>query len=212
MRANKSLLTLLLLIGLTTFLSAHPHMMLTSRCTVRWEGEQLSGIQLDWEFDKFFSADIIGSFDLDNNRVFDEEETGEIYQYAFSNLENYHYFVFFREGDRRFFADEIRDFSASCRDGILTYSFFIPLERFSGREIHIAVYDYSFFCQVRYDKDEPVLLDYRQDLVRPEFSTGENKDYPVYYDPYAPASDLTIHEKWFPGLETFYPVEISVVF
>ena len=40
-----------------------------------------------------------------------------------------------------------------------------------------------------------------------QFSLVENKDYPVYYDPFAPPGDNTVHEKWRPGLETAYPEE-----
>jgi ABC-type uncharacterized transport system substrate-binding protein len=187
-------------------------MSITNRCIVHWDGDRLSSIQLEWDFDKYFSAEIIQGYDLNADGRFDEVELKEIYLFAFSNLEKYHYFAFFREGEERFTPGSVENFSARYQDRVLTYSFYFPLKDYQSRELYIAIYDYSFFCQVRYDEETPVILQYDKDLLKPEFSIGENKDYPVYYDPYAPSSDMTLHKKWRPGLETFIPREIHIEF
>ncbi len=194
-------------------LTAHPHMMLTSRCALHFENDLIKGIKLEWEFDKFFSADIRFSFDADKNGTYDKDETNEVYKFAFSNLEKYNYFTFFREKDHRFTPDRVEDFSVwNIDDETVAYSFYIPLNNFTGNELNIAVYDYSFFCNVSYDEKNPVVLDMTGCTVSPEFKLAENRDYPVYYDPFAPASDLSLHDKWRPGLETFYPTEIQIEF
>lgn len=188
-------------------------MMLTSRCTVHFEDDKIKGITLEWEFDKFFSTDMKFSYDQDKNGLYDETETAEVFQYAFSNLKKYNYFTFFREGDKRFTPDEVKDFTVwNVDDETLAYSFYLPLDDFNGRELNIAVYDYSFFCHVGYDEEIPVTLDLKNSSVKPEFTLEENQDYPVYYDPFAPMSDLSIHEEWHPGLKTFYPTEIQIEF
>lgn len=211
MHQMKSLL-LFIFFCAAQLLTAHPHMSITNRCIVHWDGDNLSGIQLEWDFDKYFSADIIQGYDLNADGEFDKEELKEIYQFAFSNLEKYHYFAFFREGEDRFIPEGVEDFNARYKDRVLTYSFFIPLDDYHGRDLYIAVYDYSFFCQVQYDEKAPVALRYDPDLLNPKFSIKENRDYPVYYDPYASTSDMTTYDKWFPGLQTFIPSEIHIEF
>ncbi|OQY30774.1 MAG: hypothetical protein B6241_15360 [Spirochaetaceae bacterium 4572_59] len=210
MKTKYILPVLILLISLQQ-LSAHPHMMLTSRCTVHMEKDLIKGITLEWEFDKFFSADTRFYYDQDKNGIYDDAETAEVFQYAFSNLKKYNYFTFFRVGDKRFTPNNVTDFTVwNIDDETLAYSFYIPLDNFNGNELNIAVYDYSFFCHVSYDEENPVRLDLTDCTEKPVFSLEENKDYPVYYDPFAPMSDLSIHEKWRPGLKTFYPTEIQI--
>ena len=193
-----------------TLLYAHPHMMLTNRCTVHGTEGKLKGITLEWELDKFFSADIRYNFDTDQNGVYNEEETAFVFRNAFSNLKKYNYFVFFRQGDTRESPEVVENFQVrNGKDGTVIYSFFIPLENYKNKELNIAVYDYSFFCHVLHEEEYPVVLDFSGGEV-PTYRLQENRDYPVYYDPFAPATDLTLHTKWRPGLETFYPVEIQI--
>lgn len=210
---KRTILPILFLLASIQPLSAHPHMMLTSRCTVHFEEDNIKGITLEWEFDKFFSTDMIFSYDLDKNGLYDKTETAEVFQYAFSNLKKYNYFTFFRVGDRRFTPEDVEDFTVwNIDDETLAYSFYIPLDDFSGKELNIAVYDYSFFCHVSYDEKTPVTLDMKDSSVDPVLTLEENQDYPVYYDPFAPMSDLSIHKEWRPGLKTYYPTEIQIVF
>lgn len=194
------------------FLIAHPHLAITSRCTIHWDKDCICGIELEWDFDKYFSADIVQGYDLDSNGIFDEAELKEIYQFAFSNLEKYHYFTFFRKGSDRFTPEKVENFNAWYKDRVVTYSFFLPLDNFVGNTLHIAVYDYSFFCQVRYNEENPVSLYFDDTIVQPKYLISENNDYPVYYDPVAPSSDMTLHDKWHPGLKTFIPREIHIEF
>jgi ABC-type uncharacterized transport system substrate-binding protein len=193
--------------------SAHPHMILTNRSIVHWENGTIRGVTLEWEFDRFFSADIMFSYDVDKNGLYDKTETAEVFQYAFSNLKKYNYFVFFREGSRRFIPDRVENFAVRNKDDeTLIYSFYLPLDNFTGSELNIAVYDYSFFCHVLYDEENPVEMDFGDKPVEAWFELTENRDYPVYYDPFAPATDMSLHEAWRPGLETFYPTEIQIGF
>jgi ABC-type uncharacterized transport system substrate-binding protein len=187
--------------------------MLTSRSIIHFENNRIKGVTLEWEFDKFFSADISFSFDADRNGTYDKDETNEVYKFAFSNLEKYNYFAFFRQQDRRFTPDRVEKFTVwNVDDETAAYSFYIPLDNYTGKELNIAVYDYSFFCNVSYDEEDPVELDIIDSSVTPEYKLVENRDYPVYYDPFAPATDMSLHDKWRPGLETFYPTEIQVEF
>ena len=186
-------------------------MMLTSRCTISGREGSVTEVTMEWEFDKFFSADVNFNFDEDKDGSFDPNETERVFQYAFSNLKKYNYFVFFRVGGQRFSPKEVEDFAVWNKDGeTMVYSFTIPLEDIRGNELAIAVYDYSFFCHVTYDEEAPVKFLLPSGTVPFTYELKENRDYPVYYDPFAPATDLTLHQEWRPGLKTFYPTEIQI--
>jgi len=193
-------------------LSAHPHMSLTSRFEFRWEGEKLSGVYLEWSFDKFFSADIIRAYDANRDGKFDAREQKNVYQKAFIYCAEYKFFTFIRQGDKRANPTEVKDFSAAIRDDIIVYRFFVDLSAYAGPDIHLAAYDYTFFCAIPYADKDPVALKYDPELLDVSFEIGENKKYPIYYNPQGAADDTTIYYAWKKGLLTFYPKEVHIRF
>ncbi len=190
---------------------AHPHMFLTSRAEFVWEGPRLSGCWLDWTFDRFFSADLM-SFDANGDGAFNASETRKVYENAFIYLKNYYYFTFIRQGNNRWNPKGVSGFSVRQTDGRVTYRFFIDLSGATPGEISLAVYDYTFFCDIRGPDGDPVKLTYDPSFVAPSFTIAENKDYPVYYNPLGTADDTTVYYTWKKGLETYYPREIRITY
>ncbi len=193
-------------------LYAHPHIFIDCSVEFVWEKTDLKGFYVEWEFDRFFSADIIRSFDTDRNGVFDAQETRKIFQSAFSNLKNFHYFTFIRQGKQRTSPASVSQFSVSQKNGQVIYRFFVELSRFPKGDLFVAIYDYTFFCDVRFREKSPVKLTYDPAYVKPSYLLQENRDYPVYYDPLSPASDTRIYTEWRKGLMTFYPKEIKITY
>lgn len=193
-------------------LSAHPHMFLTSTEEFVWENDRLSGCSIEWTFDQFFSADIIQAYDRDGNGKFDASETKEVYNGAFINLKNYYYFTFIRQGKNRMNPPSVSKFSAGIRGQKMWYRFFIDLSKTEFGEICLSVYDYTFFCDIRYPDADPVKLTYDSELVKPSYQIVENKDYPVYYNPLGAVDDNTIYYTWKKGLQTYYPREIRITY
>jgi ABC-type uncharacterized transport system substrate-binding protein len=188
-------------------LFAHPHMSLTASCDFVWKGAALSGVFIDWAFDPYFSADIIRGYDSNKDGAFDAKETKDVYDHAFQNLKNYYYFTFIRQGSKRANPKTVSDFSAYQKAGVLHYRFFVDLSPYKG-ELAVAVYDYTYFCAIDYDKDKPFSFDWDESALRPRAEIAENKKYPVYYNPAGAADDTTVYYKWKKGLLTIYPQEI----
>ncbi len=194
------------------FLFAHPHMLVFASCELEFDGDALRGFWVELEFDSFFSGEIIWGYDEDGNRIFDERETANLYGTAFSSLGEYNYFVFLREGAKRFSPERVESFSARCEGPEkLFYRYFIPLEGGVGRDFFIAIYDFSYFCAVRYQEEDYIL----RSGTEPGgfgYDLEENRDYPVYYNPKGKVTDKTLYDRWAPGLNTFIPVEIHVTY
>ncbi len=193
-------------------LQAHPHMSITSRFEFVWEGEKLSGVYLEWTFDQFFSADIIQAYDADADRKLSSAEQKLVYQKAFINIENYHFFTFIRQGDKRTNPGSVKEFSAWIKGDVLVYRFFVDLSAYQGGDLYFANYDYTFFFAVPYAEQDPVKLRFDPEIVDASCEIVENKKYPVYYNPMGAADDTTVYYAWRKGLLTFYPKEIHVAF
>lgn len=185
-------------------------MSFSSRFTFVWEGSALSGVKMEWTFDKFFSADIINGYDSDKNGKFNEKESKAVYDNAFIYCKNYYYFTFIRVGPKRYNPESIRNFSASIQDGSLVYRFFVDLSAYQDGDIFISVYDYTFFCDIPYAKTDMVIFHHDPDLITPSFTLEENKHYPMYYNPMGAVDDKTVYHTWKKGLVTFYPREIHL--
>ncbi len=210
---TKILVILLCLIMLTpALLSAHPHMFLTSTGEFMWDKDRLAGCWIEWEFDQFFSADIIQAYDRDGNGKFDASEIKEVYNGACINLKNYYYFTFIRQGKTRTNPPSVSGFTAGIRGQKMWYRFFIDLSKATPGELCLSVYDYTFFCDIRYPDASPVKLTYDPEFVQPLYSIVENKDCPVYYNPLGTVDDNTIYYTWKKGLETYYPREIRITY
>jgi len=188
-------------------LFAHPHMSLTACCEFVWKGSSLSGAYIDWAFDPYFSADIIRGYDSNKDGSFDAKETQAVYGHAFQNLKNYYYFTFIRQGTTRTNPKTVRDFSVYQESGVLHYRFFIDLSAYKG-ELSLALYDYTYYCAIDYDKDKPVTFDCDEAALHPRAEIVENKKYPVYYNPFGAIDDNTVYYTWKKGLLTIYPREI----
>jgi len=195
----------------SSFAWAHPHLFMTSATEFVWEKEKLTGFWLEWEFDLFFSADLIMNCDTDKNGSFSASEIKAVYNYGFINLKNYYYFTFIRQGQKRWSPPNVSNFTAGIRkENTVWYRFFIDLSTASKGDIAVAVYDYTFFCDIRPTEKSSVILNYDPAYINPTWKFVENKDFPVYYNPMGSVDDTTIYYEWKKGLETYYPKEIRI--
>ncbi len=197
-----------------SFVFAHPHMFFTSKIDFIFSGEKLTGAYVTWTFDRSFSADIIYGYDLNKDGKFSTAETSEVYDNAFTYSQNYYYFTFIRQGNKRTSPENVpkSKFFVRQNNGIVSYRFYVDLSEFTGREIYFACYDYTFFCDITYPEKGAVNFICDKTKLNPKFRVEENKDYPIYYNPFGPIYDTTIYYKWMPGLLTYYPKEIHIIF
>ncbi|MDC7220063.1 MAG: DUF1007 family protein [Spirochaetales bacterium] len=208
----------LLLSPLSLF--AHPHSYIFANCTLEFEEGKAKGLWVEFEFDSLFSGEVNFGFDQNRDGIFNERETAELEEYVFSSFKDFNYFTFIRMGKERYLPENVKHFSAR-QEGFesLIFRFFVPLEDFPHRDFHIALYDSSFFCSCRLNEEVP---DNRvtEDFFRttgtgiPDITVtvGKNKEFPVYYNPESPPTDLTTYSEWEPGLATYIPEEIHVQF
>lgn len=193
-------------------LYAHPHLFITAQVEFVWDDTRLLGAYQTWIFDRFFSSDIIQGFDEDNDGKFSPAEVRDVYENAFLHIKNYYYFTFIREGEKRTNPSTVSRFSVSNNDGIVSYRFYTDLSAYKSRSLHFAVYDYTFYCDFRYKKENPVLFTGHGNSIKPQYAITQNKNYPVYYDPFDTGDMTTVYYRWKPGLEVYYPKEILLTY
>ncbi|QQO10339.1 DUF1007 family protein [Breznakiella homolactica] len=212
-RHRKKIIAAVLFLLAPVFVFAHPHMFLESKVEFEYSGEECTGFWLEWTFDPYFSASIIQECDKDRNKRFSAEEAEYVYSYGFINLRKYGYFIYLRSGDNRVNPEGVEQFTPSIRNDRLVYRFFVNLKgKGYGKDFSVAIFDSTYFCAVRYPESGVVTVRQNGPGAAPRWERGENKKYPVYYNPFGASNDMTIYTAWRPGLETAYPDEIRVFF
>lgn len=185
-------------------------MQILSRSIFNFKNDKIEGVWSEWEFDAYFSADIIMGYDINVDGEFDEIETEEIYNNAFISLKDFNYFTFIRVGNDRTSPKSVSDFSVYIDDNKnVVYRFYISLEFLGKTDFYLSVYDFTYFCACFYQEVKPVSF-LGGENISPVFSIDKNEDFPIYFDPYAAPGDTTVHTEWKKGLNTLVIKEIHV--
>lgn len=201
---------LILLTIISTHIYSHPHMQILNRTSFEFNEDKIKGVWLEWEFDAYFSADIIMTYDINEDGIFDDKETIDVYNNAFISLKDFNYFTYIRTGDKRISPEEVKDFSVFTDDEKnLVYKFYVPLDYLDVNEFYLSVYDFSYFCACFYQEVEPVIF-MNSDNFEPSYNIAKNEEYPIYFDPYAGPGETTVYTEWEEGLNEIVVQEIHV--
>ena len=193
---------------LSKHLSAHPHMAIHTSCEFVFHDSNLKGVWVQYKFDRYFTSDLLYSFDLDQNSQFDTDETAEVYNNAFINLKNFGFFISIRKGEDRSSPEKVEQFSVFLDKERIVYRFYVSINGMKNGEIFLSVYDPTYFCSIFYREEDPVIFSGTGNPFNYEIL--ENRDYPVFYNPAAPMGSKTTYDTWQPGLQTYYPEEIHL--
>ena len=206
---KKQIILVLSLLLFQTSIFCHPHLFIDSKEEIVFENGKVQGLWLEWTFDEYFSSEQQFYYDWDQNNYYDEKETEALYNNVFINLKHYKFFTFIRQGRVRTYPDKVHNFKARQENGNLIYTFYIYLSTLEGNEFYLSLYDFTFFCAIE-TSIKNVKLTFDENTMNVTCDMEQNKEYPVYYDPYGSLDDDTVYEKWRPGLEVFYPYEIHI--
>ncbi len=144
-------LSFLLFFSLTASIFAHPHTFIDSVIECEFNESGISGFWINWSFDSMFATSIIMDFDRDRNGSFSESEIEDVRENAFSNLENFNYFIYITENRKTRRPITVTNFSASIVEKDIFYRFFVPYNSISKENqnsVIIAIYDDTFFCDI----------------------------------------------------------------
>jgi ABC-type uncharacterized transport system substrate-binding protein len=160
----------LLILGATA--SAHPHLFIKSRVEPMIDGEMLQGVTITWTWDKWWSMDVLTYCDLDGNNLLDDEEIEMVYRDFFSGVKEFGWFMQIRVNGERISIDKPEGFNAVVgTEGIVTYSFFIPLNVSSaaGKRVSVIFNDETIYTSFDL-KVELIDRDTLKDVIIKEFS------------------------------------------
>ena len=171
-------------------LLSHPHVFIDYTVNFVFDQNELTGVETQWIFDEMYSSILIQDYDANKDGKFSDREIITIKQDAFSNLENYNYFIYLSINSENFKVKSIENFSVDVYDNKVIYSFFIPWvvpATLSYKKIEICMYDETYYVDLLPLGDDPVRftnegsIDYKVKVFE---DTKTSRDYGEIY-PYS---------------------------
>ena len=101
---------------------ANPDVWVQSKFTYLVERGTVTGMDLEWHFDRYFSARTIAEFDADKSGTLDQAEVDALRSKAFDPLKEHDYYIHVWAGDE-IGQVELADFDARIVDETLVYGF-----------------------------------------------------------------------------------------
>ena len=175
-------LVFLLIIGITATVSGHAHVWIHGAVIIKFDEQGMSGFRHEWVMDEMFSTMLIHDHDKNMNKKLEPDEVKDLYENAFTNLENFEYFTHIKINGKPFSVKYVKDFNAKIVKDSIVYQFFIPCHVKADKEdkeVRIAIYDESFYTNITIVKDQVFLendsgYDCRYEIIK-------NKDDAFYY-------------------------------
>lgn len=199
-REMRSFLILSLII-LSNSLFAHPHVFIDIGLEIDSKDEAV----ISWTFDPIESGNKIYFFDDNGDGFLDEQETLNLYNESFRDLDEYNYFITIKDDYDTYPVKEVYDFKVSQDENRLTIFFSIKLPELKGsNKLSITHFDTSYFISFGDPDPEKIRLN---NLY---FAVLKNKSKPFYYDPAAGRSQVIDTSKPGPGYIKTYPTEIFI--
>jgi ABC-type uncharacterized transport system substrate-binding protein len=118
-------------------ITAHPHLFIDCKISFVFKGNCLEGFVVEWTFDSMFTESIFLDYDLNRNRVFDEQEARELEGEASYSLKNFGYFTCLRYNERLYPVEEVKDFEVYVENDRIVYRFFVPFHVEAGENFNI---------------------------------------------------------------------------
>ncbi len=178
-------ITLILLIVFCSILTSHPHLFLDSEIgIVVSEDNTITGIDVVWKFDQWWSMDVINESDLNRDGFLDEEEVALVYKYYFQAIMDFDFFTEIYINKKKHKITKVEQFNAVIeKDGNVSLRFIYPLKiepndtiKFDVRFNDPTIYA-SYNKTVKLNKNE--LLDFQNIKISTHGYYGVKAEFEV---------------------------------
>lgn len=157
-------------------LYSHPHLFIKPTVEFIKTGQKRGAIKIKWEWDKWWSRDIIRECDINKDGFFDKNETKLVYDDFFIGIKKFNYFMEIRLNGKRLNFNSVSNFSASVDSNkIASYTFIIPIkpEITDPMEVAICFNDKTIYAAF----DKEIILSANNDFTYSRISIKDSGYY-----------------------------------
>lgn len=120
---------------------AHPHIWVTAKAELAYEGGRLTGIRHSWRFDKSYSAYVTQGLDKNGDGRLSPEELQDLATTNTENLAEYAYFTKLKIAGKEQGFSTPREARMAMEDGRLSLTFVLPVASPTAQGKGIATFE-----------------------------------------------------------------------
>lgn len=160
---NGALLTCigLMLTSLPRTAQSHPHVWVSVKATVQYEGGRIVGLRQKWSFDDMYTAMAIQGLDANRDGTYTREELQELAQVNIDGLKEFGYFTYAKLGKTDVSLGQPADYWLDHTNGVLSLNFTMPLAEpvlANADGFQFSVYDETFYIAFDIANKEAIAL------------------------------------------------------
>jgi len=151
---------------------AHPHVWVTARTELVFNGPKLDSIRHVWQFDEAFTAFAIQGLDTDEDGNLTQEELQPLAKVNIESMKEFGYFTFVGVGDVEPEFKMPTEYWLDFNNGLLTLFYTLPLQTPiapGSEELTVEVFDPTFFVEFEMIEKEPVTVSNLPDSCKMAF-------------------------------------------
>jgi len=123
---------------------AHPHVWVDYYIDAVGGNGGITKVKFRWHFDDMFTSMIKETFHV---QTLGPKEIDTLEKGAFSNLKNYHYYIYIKADGVDYEPKDVTSFSAALKDKALEYTFTVPLPK-PAKKIEVSLFDPEFYVDI----------------------------------------------------------------
>ncbi len=122
--------SLLILLLCQTIAWSHAHVFIDYKLHAIVNESGITGVYVNWTFDKMFTAFVKKEFDLNKDNKLSKTEQQEVYKHSFLKWKEDNYFMILRHNQDKIAVPSAEKFSARLTEqgNSVQYTFFLPLD------------------------------------------------------------------------------------
>jgi ABC-type uncharacterized transport system substrate-binding protein len=155
-------LTLLAALATPGPAAAHPHVLVTSRSEIVYDGQgKLTAIRHAWTFDDMFSSFAIQGLDTNKDGTYSRDELQPLAQTNVESLKDFDYFTFVKLGGKQLLLAPPTDYWLDYGADRLTLHFTLPLntpQSQGQKALAVDIYDGTYFVAFSLDETAPATM------------------------------------------------------
>ena len=140
---------------------AHPHVFIENRVVFMFAADKIVALTQSWTFDEIFSDQLLQGFDANGDGAFDETESKAVGEGTLPNLKQFRYFNYIWIDGQDVGPLEPSDFTASAKDGKVTFVFSVKLPRAvdpKKEKLEVEINDREYYVEVDLAEEKPILF------------------------------------------------------
>ena len=140
--------------------SAHPHVWIYAKSDVVLNDKgEVTAVDIEWEFDEFYSLTAVEGMDTDGNGSYESSELQPLATENIDSLKDFGYFTVISAGGEAVELGTVTEYQSTFKEGRLSMIFRVPLAAPldpKAAPVTYKIYDPSFYIAIEYVADNPV--------------------------------------------------------